>query len=150
MSTLARGVAFGDGANAATLRYTDDRSEDSFQVRGTQRHSHLAELVTTCSAPLCSFCLASHGSAGGASTIATDSVWFVLQTGSSTERRGRQTEGPTTWAEVDTEEIERVAVNIARNAMPSNAENTELASRLEAQVGRRIHQHQYPACKRHI
>lgn len=85
--------------------------------------------------------LASHGSAGRVVTVATDIVSFVLQTGSSTERRNRQTEGPTTWAEVDTEEIERVAVNIARNAMPSNAENTELASRLEAQVGRRTHQH---------
>ena len=54
MSTLARGVAFGDGANVATLRYTDDRSEDSFQVRGSQRFRHLAELVTMRSALSCS------------------------------------------------------------------------------------------------
>ena len=88
-------------------------------------------------------------SPGKVDTIASDSVPPVLQTGSSNERRGRQTEGPTTWAEVDTEEIERVAVNIARNAMPSNAENTELASRLEAQVGPAVTPAQYPACRRH-
>lgn len=66
----------------------------------------------------------------------TDTISSVSQTDSSSEqqRRGRQTEGPTSWADVDTEEIERVAVGIARNAMPSNAENTELASRLEAQA----------------
>ncbi len=59
----------------------------------------------------------------------------VRQTGSASERRrSRLTEGPGTWDEVDTEEIERVAVGIARNAMPSNIDNTELASRLAAQV----------------
>lgn len=59
----------------------------------------------------------------------------VPQTGSASDRqRSRLTEGPGTWDEVDTEEIERVAVGIARNAMPSNIDNTELASRLAAQV----------------
>lgn len=132
-----------DGADIDVTRFMDERSEDSFQVCGSAQLRRAAAELVECRQIRCAptRCYLEQPCFGGRPAFYSAAVEIPLghsphlQTGSSSEqRRGRQTEGPATWAEVDTEEIERVAVGIARNAMPSNAENTELASRLEAQV----------------
>ncbi len=43
-------------------------------------------------------------------------------------------DGPASWDEVDTEELERIAVNILRSVVPST-ENLEVGARLAMQVG---------------
>ena len=43
-------------------------------------------------------------------------------------------DGPSSWDEVDTEELERIAVNILRSVVPST-ENLEVGARLAMQVG---------------
>ena len=42
-------------------------------------------------------------------------------------------DGPSSWDEVDTEELERIAVNILRSVVPST-ENLEVGARLAMQV----------------
>jgi len=43
-------------------------------------------------------------------------------------------DGPASWDEVDTEELERITVNILRSVVPST-ENLEVGARLAMQVG---------------
>ena len=47
-------------------------------------------------------------------------------------------DGPSSWDEVDTEELERIAVNILRSVVPST-ENLEVGARLAMQVGHSVH-----------
>ena len=46
-------------------------------------------------------------------------------------------DGPSSWDEVDTEELERIAVNILRSVVPST-ENLEVGARLAMQVGHSV------------
>lgn len=56
-------------------------------------------------------------------------------TGESRAGKGpRVASGPIRWDEVDTEELERIALAIARNAMPQNSENSDIAARMAAQA----------------
>ena len=41
---------------------------------------------------------------------------------------------PGQWDEVDAEELERIALAIARNAMPQSSENSDIAARMAAQL----------------
>lgn len=57
---------------------------------------------------------------------------FAL-TQSGTGPQGAFFDGPAAWDEVDTEELERIAVNIMRSVVPSN-ENLEVGARLAMQA----------------
>ena len=58
---------------------------------------------------------------------------FVLQSSRGALQES-YLDGPASWDEVDTEELERIAVNILRSVVPST-ENLEVGARLAMQVG---------------